>query len=702
MKTKTPFINLNEENLLKTLKQEKRPLRLNELEENLHLTKEDRRKLKSLIRNMSKEGSIIKLKNKRVGIPHEMNLQTGTLWCTKSGNGFVIPDKEGEKDIFVSFRFIKNALHGDRVIVRIDHRGRHVREGKVIKVTDRKMHTVTGFIKPYKNLLYLFPDDERVSHRFIVEQPLKGIMLKENALVACRITKYPEERKDPECKIIKVFNELNDTKSISLFVTHKFDLPARFKKAINADLKQIGLDVVQNGRKDLRTKKFVTIDGEFAKDFDDAVYVEKTNKGYTLFVSIADVSHYVKIDSSLDREAYARGTSIYFPGSVIPMLPKELSNGICSLNPNDDRYAVTVQLDFNRDGDLEKTSFYTSTIRSMMRLTYNKVEDAIVKGDQAVRKDIRPVLPELEYMGELAKLLRGKRERRGNLDFDLPEPEVVLDIEGGVRSILRAERLFSHRIIEEFMISANEAVAKFISNKNIPLIYRIHEHPEREKLINFEKLLYALRIEHERVTKNPLSLQSILKKVRETEYEFLVNRVLLRSMKQAKYSAFNKGHFGLGLDTYLHFTSPIRRYPDLICHRILKNIINGGYRYNEKELERMAIHLSERERIAMDAEREIEDRIRVLFMKDRLGEVYDGIISHITSYGFFVELSDVFVEGLVFLSGLSDDYYAFQEEKFRLIGRRTRKIYRLGDKVKIRVVMADVEKNQLHFALIPG
>jgi len=304
-------------------------------------------------------------------------------------------------------------------------------------------------------------------------------------------------------------------------------------------------------------------------------------------------------------------------------------------------------------------------------------------------------------MGELAALLSAKRERRGSLDFDLPESDVILDIEGDIHNILRAERLFSHRIIEEFMIAANEAVEDFLTENKANVMYRIHEPPDTEKLKDFERLLQALSIGYKLDTKNIKGLQVVLRNVEGTDYEFLVNRVLLRSMKQARYSSQNKGHFGLASHCYLHFTSPIRRYPDLVCHRALKSLLSDeGKRYGEKELETMANYLSDRERLAMEAEREIEDRIRVLFMRDSIGKEYNGIISHITSFGFFVELLDVFVEGLILINTLYDDYYHFEEERFRLVGRRTRKIYRVGDKVKVRVILADVEKNQLHFSLV--
>jgi ribonuclease R len=695
--------NFTKSDLLEIFKREERPLSIDEIKNILDSWKSRKKEVRKLMRELMRDGSLIRLRNNRFGIPDEMNLEIGTLWCTKSGNGFVIPDREGEKDIFVPSRFIKDALHGDKVVVRLEHTTRAKREGRIVKVSERKTKNITGFLKQHKNLFLLVPDDERISTHFIAEPDKKGGQLKDGDLVAAKVTRFPAGG-DPECKVVKAFGALDEVRKISQFVVYKNGLSPRFPRNVEGEARGREADISPAGRVDLRSTGHVTIDGEFAKDFDDAVFVERTKKGFVLYVSIADVSHYVDRDSALDREAYERGTSVYFPGSVIPMLPKKLSNDICSLNPQEERMAVTARLGYNSVGDLLHASFDRSVIRSARRLTYHQVEDALVKKNKKIRDTLRDQMSLLEQMGELAHILKAKREARGNLDFDLPEPEVVLDIEGGVKSILRSERLFSQSIIEEFMIAANEAVARFISDQKVPLIYRVHEPPEREKLNDFERLLRVLGVPHKADSKGRLPLQVILRNVHEKEHEFLVNRILLKSMKQAKYSAQNKGHFGLALDFYSHFTSPIRRYPDLICHRILKTLIAGGSKgkptYGEDELERMAIHLSGRERAAMEAERDTEDRIRVLFMKERVGQTHDGIISHITSYGFFVELLDVFVEGIVLLSSLHDDYYAFEEEKFRLMGRRTHKIFRIGDHVEVKVETADVEKNLLRFALV--
>lgn len=715
----------DKETLLRIFRREKRPLSIDDLKDILALQRAAKLDVRKGLKELVKEGALVSLKNRRYGIPDELNLDVGTLWCTRSGNGFVIPDKGREGDVFVPSRFIGNAVHGDKVVVRIEHTSRGKKEGRIVRVTERRMKNILGFLKQHKNLFFLVPEDERISSRFIVEADSHTARAKDGDLAACRVIRFPDDGGEPECKVLKLFKGLKDVASISQFTQYKHNLPLRFKPGVEKEAKEAAAHPVVrtqrlllqegeastakgakqapkiDGRLDLRKTKHVTIDGEYARDFDDAILVKKTNKGYELFVSIADVSHYVKPGTKLDDEAYSRSTSVYFPGSVIPMLPNVLSNGICSLNPDEDRLTVTAQLRYSLQGDLLDSSFSPSIIRSARRLTYTQVEQAIIKKDPEVRASLKGVLKELEAAAELARLLKEKRQQKGNLDFDLPEPEVILDMEGGVQDILRSERLFSHGLIEEFMIAANEAVAQFLEARGMPVVFRVHAPPEKEKLTDFENLLATLGIEYRKGSTGGLYLQSILESVREREHEFLINRILLRSMKQAKYSPRNEGHFGLGLSSYGHFTSPIRRYPDLIVHRILKEYLASGKPfYTEPELERMSVQVSERERTAMEAERELEDRIRALFMKERIGSEYEGIISHITSYGFFVELFDVFVEGVVALSSLSDDYYAFEEKKFRLVGRRTRKIYRIGDRVKVRVAMADVEKNTLRFELL--
>lgn len=648
------------------------------------------------LRTLISKGRVIELKNKRFGLTKEMDLVSGTLWCTRSGNAFVIPDTEGEKDVFISSHNLNHAVHGDRVTVRLDHyRGKL--EGKVIRVIERKSSTIIGFTKTSDNKLYVIPEDYRYHTEYLASRPHREIH--DGELVVARVTAFPGEKIEPECAITRVLGDLTTVAAIGKFIEYKHSLSRRFPKHVEDEARSVVAALTPRGRADQRDLGFVTIDGKNARDFDDAVAIERGAAGFTLHVAIADVSHYVTAGSALDGEAYKRGTSVYFPDRVLPMLPKTLSNGICSLNPMEDRYTVTATIEFDRNGRVLGSSFHPSLMRSVMRLTYEAVEKAIVENDRRTRRRLEPCLASLTDMAELAGLIRLTREHRGSIDFDLPEPEVILDIKGGIRQVVRSRRLYSHRIIEEFMIAANEAVARHFETKRIPALFRVHEPPEKDKLRDFERLLQGLGIGHRKIT-TPRALQDVLDSVKGSNYEFIVNRVLLRSMKQARYLARNKGHYGLASDSYLHFTSPIRRYPDLVCHRILKNALAGRQTvYNEEELAVMATHLSERERLVMEAERELEDRIRILYMKDRVGDVFAGIVSHVTSFGFFVELSEVFVEGLVLISSLSDDYYRFEEERFRITGRRTRRSYRVGDAVTIRVVMADVTSNRLHFEL---
>jgi ribonuclease R len=561
----------------------------------------------------------------------------------KNGNGFVVPDREGLKDIFIPSRFIGNALHGDTVTVRPEHVFCGKKEGIIVDVIKRNTHNITGFISVNNNMLYVIPEDERYNYSFAVTSMPTTQKIAKGDLVAAHITKFPGLRTRPECEITRIFRKgLGDISAMTDFVVQKYDLPGNFTNMIESEAAQLSAHVVNDTAADLRNLKHVTIDGEFAKDFDDAVCIHKCKDGFVLFVSIADVSSYVSSHSHLDREAYRRGTSIYFPGKVLPMLPKILSNNFCSINPREDKLTLTVEMRYDTNGNLIKSAFYPSIIRSTKRFTYQQVEDALIRQNRGVPKGMEDHLGDLEHMAELTSLLMKKRKERGSLDFDLPEPEVILNIEGGIRDIIRSERLFSHQIVEEFMVAANEAVARFLEHKKVPTIYRIHERPDKEKRKDIEKLLHLLPV-RQKIRSGSSSFQAVLQAAHGTDYEFLINRVLLRSMKQARYSAVNKGHFGLASDCYLHFTSPIRRYPDLVCHRSLKHALNN-MPYFPEDYEKMAVHLSERERVAMEAEREFAERIKILFMKDKLGNVYTGIISHVTSYGFFVELKEIFVE----------------------------------------------------------
>ncbi|MCS7280920.1 MAG: VacB/RNase II family 3'-5' exoribonuclease [Desulfobacterota bacterium] len=575
---------------------------------------------------------------------------------------------------------------------------RHKTEKKTNKIftehsfspQEKKRETITGFIKKVGSTYTLESDAKPYASYVILKSKEKLI---EEALAVAR-------KLDRGCEITKVFPAISTLNQIKEFVIAKYGLPRRFGKNVEDEIKLLERKVSTKNRIDLTHIRHVTIDGENAKDFDDAVYVEKTDGHYRLYVSIADVGSYVPKGSALDKEANMRGMSVYFPDSVIPMLPAALSDDLCSLKPKKNRLCFSVIMELDKKGNVKRTRFEKSVIRSVKRLTYEEVELAIIEKDKQVRKRLKGILKDLELMKELTEVLLERRSERGSLDFDLPEPEIIIDLKGAVKNILRSKRLFSHRIIEEFMILANRTVAEFLERKKIAVLFRVHEEPEHEKLRVFEKFCKSFGIPLHRNKNGIKRLQAILESAKNKFYEFILNRLLLRSMKQAKYSAVNRGHYGLGLVSYLHFTSPIRRYPDLVCHRILEAVISGKKSpYTYEELDSMASYLSERERIIMEIEREIEDRVRILFMKDNLGEEYSGIITHIAPFGFFVELFDVFVEGVVLFSDMVDDHYEVKREGTVFAGKRRKKIFTLGDIVRVKVVSADVERKVLRFVL---
>jgi ribonuclease R len=532
-------------------------------------------------------------------------------------------------------------------------------------------------------------------------------------MVVAEITRYPTERARPEGRVTQILGYPDDPEIEPQIIIHKYDLPHRFSSAALKEAQDLPPTPSPNEygeRVDLREIPTFTIDGENARDFDDAVSIEREREGgLKLYVSISDVSHYVKEESHLDEEAYLRGTSVYFPDRAISMFPPELSHQICCLHPRLDRLTLTAELRYDANGERKTVQFYPSVIRSDERLTYTLVRKILVDGDAELKNKFKHLLPSLELMADLCQELRRRRMERGTIDFDLPEPEVILNLQGEMEDIIRTERNLAHQIIEEFMIAANEAVAHFMEEKGFPFVYRIHEPPKKESIDEFQRFISHLgykliRPDHgmrKESDHSPKAFQRILSDVKGRPEERVVNDVLLRSMKWAKYSAKNLGHFGLASDSYTHFTSPIRRYPDLIVHRLLKRVLSKKeIKISEETLAHHADHLSNRERVAMEAEREILNRYRVRFMKDKVGEEFKGIISGVTAFGFFVELENIFVEGLVRITSLHDDYYQYHEDKYCLVGERTHKRFRIGDPVKVKVERVDVEKRHIDFGLV--
>ncbi len=698
-------IDLSAPQILQLMAEEDRPLLLREILRRLGLQKEQRQKTREFLRDLADGGKVVRIRGNRYGLPSKMNLIVGRIKTHPDGYGFVIPEAEGEEDIFISPRNLKEAMHGDRVVARVESIRKKGKEGSVIRILERKTRKVVGKFMRAKNYSYIIPEDERILQEvFIPEGETKRA--RPNQIVVAEITQYPTERARPEGRITHILGYPDDPEIEPQIIIHKYDLPHRFTSAALKEVQNLPLTPSSHehrNRVDLRGIPTFTIDGENARDFDDAVSIEREKDGgVKLYVSISDVSHYVREETSLDDEAYSRGTSVYFPDRAIPMFPAELSNEICCLHPRVDRLTLTAELRYDENGERKGVRFYPSVIRSDERLTYTLVRKILVDEEAELKKKFKHLLPSLELMADLCQELRRRRTERGAIDFDLPEPEVILNLQGETEDVIRAERNLSHQIIEEFMIAANEAVAHLMEEKGLPFIYRIHEPPKKEAIDEFRRFIshlgYKMRKESDH---SPKEFQRVLSDVKGRPEERVVNEILLRSMKWAKYSAKNLGHFGLASDGYTHFTSPIRRYPDLMVHRFLKKALSGEeIKIPEEVLAGKADHLSHRERVAMEAEREILNRYRVRFMKDKIGEEFEGIISGVKAFGFFVELKDIFVEGLVRVTSLHDDYYQYHEKKYCLVGERTHKTFRIGDEVRVRVDRVDVERRHIDFGMI--
>jgi ribonuclease R len=694
-----------------------KPVMVRELMRLLKLTVDDRHELKRSLNELVLSGELIKTRGNRYGLPEKMDLETGIFQAHAQGFGFVLPEIKGKTDIYISARGKLDAMNGDKIVARVTpavgkKKLAGKREGVIIRILERAHTRVVG--------AYELPDPKTGGYGFVTSQDPKItqdlVIGRENAggaksgdIVSAEIIAYPMRGRPPEGRIVKVIGRPGDPGLDSELIIAQYELPVQFTPATlqeAAGIPQLVGAPMRKGRKDLRDLPTVTIDGEKARDFDDAISIEKIKAGYRLWVHIADVSSYVKEGTSLDEEAYQRATSVYLPDRAIPMLPEALSNGICSLNPQVDRLTFTCEMDISPDGDILRYDIYESVINSNERMTYTAVREILVDRNPDQRKRYAALLNEFGLMEELMAALRAKRAKRGSIDFDLPEPEIVLDLQGRMTDIMRAERNMAHQIVEEFMLAANETTAHHIEKKKAPFIYRIHEEPAEDRLTDLIDFLATLGISLPAVKKlKPLHLQRALAKAKGTPEETLINTVLLRTMKQARYSHENVGHFGLAAETYTHFTSPIRRYPDLIVHRILKADLHGKLKdplFVEKLAEKLpgnAEHCSRRERVAMEAERDVITMLKLEFMKDKVGEVYDGIITGVLQFGFFVQLRDLFVEGLVHVSSLTDDYYHFVEKLHLLRGEKKKNAYRIGDTVRVRVDKVDAVRKRIDFTL---
>ena len=697
---------LNKETVFDFFKGKTKPFSFKEIIQLMDLSKPEARSLKRVLRDLVREGEIVLTRKGLYGPAEEMNLLTGYFEAHRDGYGFVISEKPGERDLFIPARGTFGAMNGDRVIVRVENWKR--REGRIIRILERVCTKVVGKIEITKTATFIRPKNKSVPFDLYVGPQDRG-KAKNGDNVLAEIISYPTEKRPPSARVIKVIEKPEDPKEEIEAIIDEFGLPRRFPKSVTDATKILyGKSVQQRAtekRKDLRDLATVTIDGERAKDFDDAVSVALLEHGYRLWVHIADVGHYVPWDSPVDIEARKRGTSVYFPDRVIPMLPKELSEDLCSLRPKTDKLAFTVEMDFDRFGRRLGARFYPSVIKSDERMTYTSVKKVLVDNDPEEREKYDYLLRDFELMGELCGVLRSTRLERGSLDFDLPEPEVLLDLQGNPEAILKAERNFAHMIIEEFMISANEAVAEYLEKRKVPNLYRIHEEPDPRKLEDILKVLKSLG-KLTRSTVKPKDFSAILKSIKGAAEEEIINYIVLRSLKQARYSSINVGHFGLASASYSHFTSPIRRYPDLVVHRILREVLDKKLLSDRrgKELEGMlpdiAFSSSRMERLADDAEKVVLKAMRVWFMKDRVGEEFEGKVVGVSPYGLRVRLNEFYVEGFLNLSSLTDDYYQYNDKTMRLSGRHTNRSFRLGQGLRLRVDRVDMEEREIIFGIL--
>ncbi|UYK78160.1 ribonuclease R [Xanthomonas sacchari] len=684
------------------------PQTLDELAEQLGLTEPTRKEaLSKRLGAMLREAQVVQ--NRRGGYAplQQTNLIPGVVIANPDGFGFLRPD-EGGDDLFLPPYEMRKVLHGDRALANvtgIDRRGR--REGSIARVLERGLTRMIGRFSLEAGIAFVVPDDKRIQRNVQIPADAVG-EARDGQLVVCELTSAPDARRPPIGKIIAV---LGDKLTPSLLVEaaiHGHELPYEFPQEVLDEAAAVPLTVEPaaiKGRVDLRQTPLVTIDGADAKDFDDAVFCESNADGFRLVVAIADVSHYVRPGTPLDTEAVKRATSVYFPGFVVPMLPETLSNGICSLNPKVDRMCFVCDMQIDRQGEVAGARFYEAVMNSHARLTYEQVWQAVGEKDEQVRKDVAAVLPQLERLHQLYQILAKARARRGAIEFETAEVRFVLDNTGEVTQAGMLVRNDAHKLIEECMIAANVAAARYLLETHIPAPFRVHERPPESKYADLLEFLKEFKLSLPAWSKVvPGDYTKLLKKVRERPDAALLESVLLRSQSMAVYSPDNAGHFGLALEAYAHFTSPIRRYPDLLVHRAIKYALTRGapdkYLYAPRAMAALALQCSERERRADEAEREVDERYRAAWMEKHVGGQFDGVVSGVTSFGLFVELDQSKVNGLIHVTQLPQDYYHFDATRKTLTGERRGREFRLGDRVRILVLKASMEERKIDFRLL--
>jgi len=694
--------------ILEQIKEKAVPLCLEELADLLGVDDEqDIESLRRRLNAMERDGQLLRNRRERYCYVNHKDLIAGRVLGHPDGFGFLRPD-DGSEDLFISPKEMRVLMHEDRALASVrgvDRRGR--REAAIIEVLEHNTWHLVGRLYSERGIYSVVPDSKHIVHEFIVApEDLSGA--REGQIVVVEIIEQPTRHRQPTGRIIEVLGD-HMAPGLEIEVAiRSHDLPNFWPEEVEQEIAGLGREVPEEakaGRIDLRKLPLVTIDGEDARDFDDAVYCEATPKGWKLYVAIADVSHYVRPSTALDREAQRRGTSVYFPERVIPMLPEVLSNGLCSINPEEDRLCMVCEMLLNSAGKVTRSKFYPAVMRSHARLTYNEVAKILVDKDKAARKKRSALLPHLEELYKVYQLLHEAREERGAMDFDTQESKIVFGEDRKIENIVPVSRNDAHRLIEECMLAANTCAARFLAKSKVPHLLRIHDGPSLEKLTDLRSFLGEVGLSLAGGDKpEPKHYFQLLEKIAGRPDEHLIQTVLLRSLSQAVYSPEKKGHFGLALESYTHFTSPIRRYPDLLVHRGIKYALEGrapeAFGYSASDMVLFGEHCSAAERRADEATRDVVSWLKCEYMQSKLGEEFDGVISAVTSFGFFVELTDIFVEGLVHISNLDKDYFHYDPIGHRLVGERSGVTYRLGDKVRVLVARVDLDERKMDFELL--
>jgi len=716
--TKDPFAEREAENyespvpsreyILQVLNETGHPLSREELQDHFGLHSEQEHEgMRRRLRAMERDGQLIRTRKNAYGLIKKMDLIRGRVLGHSDGFGFLVRDDGGE-DLFISARRMKGLLHGDRVVVRvvgIDHRGRS--EAAPVEILERAHDSIVGRFRLEHGISYVIPSNKRISQDVLVPPDKRGGAL-DNQIVVARLVEQPTWQSQPIGEITEVLGEhMAPGLEIDIAI-RAHDIPNEWTSAVKAETTQIDHTISESEiaqRVDLRNVPLVTIDGEDSKDFDDAVYCEPKGKGWRLLVAIADVSHYVLPDTALDSEAEKRGNSVYFPGRVVPMLPEVLSNNLCSLNPQVDRLCMVCELNIDTNGKTRDYTFFKGVMRSAARLTYTEVARIVQEKEMKTRRSYGNIVTHLDDLYELYKALQKARNKRGTIEFESVETRIVFGEKKKIERIIPIVRNDAHRIIEECMIAANVASANFLLEHKLASLYRVHQGPGEEKLEKLKNFLQGFGLKlGGKDSPEPKHYAKLLEEIKDRDDAHVIQTVMLRSLSQAVYNPENTGHFGLAFDAYTHFTSPIRRYPDLLVHRGIKHLIEGttkkDFHYKKQQMEQLGEHCSMTERRADDATRDVTDWLKCEYLQDKVGEQYTGHVTAVTSFGLFVELDQLFVEGLVHVTSLDNDYYHFDPTKHLLSGERTGRVFRLGDAVEVKVARVTLDEKKIDFDLV--